>query len=144
MLCDHLKTVVVTTHSTLDVCKDWLLVIFNLLLQPDWSPVCIWKESSPTRVQGSQERTLGWFEQAANFQCVQQSMCSTVGGLGNISPLIAIEKYSGTRKGEIQAYFYDDCRNIPDPSALGPAQKNLLLLDDCFLCKQNKAEEIGL
>ena len=56
------------------------------------------------------------------------------------SPLIAIEKYSGVRIGEIRADFYDDCQNIPDPSALDPTQKNLLLLDDCFLGKQNKAE----
>ena len=36
--------------------------------------------------------------------------------------------------------FCDDCQNIPNPSALDPAQKNLLLLNDCFLGKQNKAE----
>ena len=56
------------------------------------------------------------------------------------SHLIAIEKYSGVRNGEIRADFYDDCQNIPDPSALDPTQKNLLLLDDCYLGKQNKAE----
>ena len=56
------------------------------------------------------------------------------------SPLIAIEKYSGVRNGEIRADFYADCQNIPDPLALDPTQKNLLLLDDCFLGKQNKAE----
>ena len=56
------------------------------------------------------------------------------------SPLIAIEKYSGVRNGEIRADFYDDCQNIPYPSALDPTQKNLLLLDDCFLGKQNKTE----
>ena len=56
------------------------------------------------------------------------------------SPLIAIEKYSGVRNGEIPANFYDDCQNIPDPSALDSTQKNLLLLGDCFLGKQNKTE----
>ena len=60
--------------------------------------------------------------------------------LGDIPPLIVIEKYSGARNGKIRADFYDDCQNIPDPSALDPAQKNVLLLDDCFLGKQNKAE----
>ena len=60
--------------------------------------------------------------------------------LWNISPLIATEKFSGARNGKIQADFYDECHDIPDPSALDPVQKNLLLLDDCFLCKQNKAE----
>ena len=39
----------------------------------------------------------------------------------------------------LKADFYDDCQDIPDPSALNPMQKNLLLLDDCFLGKQNKA-----
>ena len=34
------------------------------------------------------------------------------------SPLIAIEKYSGVRNGKIQADIFDDCQNIPDPSAL--------------------------
>ena len=34
---------------------------------------------------------------------------------------------------------YDDCQNIPNPSVLDPMQNNLLLLDDCFLGKQNKA-----
>ena len=57
---------------------------------------------------------------------------------GNISPLIVIENHSGARNGEIRADFYDDSQNIP--SALDPAQKDLLLLDDCFLGKQNKAE----
>ena len=35
---------------------------------------------------------------------------------------------------------YDDYQDIPDPSALYPTQKNLFLLDGCFLGKQNKAE----
>ena len=56
------------------------------------------------------------------------------------SPLIAIAKYSGVRNGKTRADFYDDCQNIPDPSALDPTQKSLLLLDDCFRGKQNKAE----
>ena len=30
--------------------------------------------------------------------------------------------------------------NIPDPTTLDPTRKNLLLLDDCFLGKQNKDE----
>ena len=59
--------------------------------------------------------------------------------LGNISPLTAIEKFSSVCNGKIQADFYDDCLDIPDPSALDPPQKNLLLLGNCFLGKQNKA-----
>ena len=59
--------------------------------------------------------------------------------IANVSPLTDIEPFSGSRNGKIKANFYDDCQNIPDPSALDPMQKNLLLLDDCFLGKQNKA-----
>ena len=55
-----------------------------------------------------------------------------------ISPLTAIEKFSGVHNGKIQADFYDDCRGIPDPSSLDPTQNNLLLMDDCFLGKENK------
>ena len=44
------------------------------------------------------------------------------------------------RNGKIRADFYGDCQDIPDPSVLDPTQKNLLLLDDCFPGKQNKAE----
>ena len=58
----------------------------------------------------------------------------------NISPLTAIDTFSGARNGKIKADFYHDCQNFPDPSALNPMKKNLLFLDDCFLGKQNKAE----
>ena len=36
--------------------------------------------------------------------------------------------------------FYGDCSSIPDPSELSVNEKNLLILDDCFLGPQNKAE----
>ena len=48
----------------------------------------------------------------------------------NISPLTAIDTFSGARSGKIKADFYDDCQDIPEPSTLDPMQKNL----------QNKAE----
>ena len=50
--------------------------------------------------------------------------------LGNKSHLTAIEKFSGARNGKIRDDFYDACQDIPDPSALEPMQKNLLLLYD--------------
>ena len=59
--------------------------------------------------------------------------------LANISPLTAIDTFSGAPNGKIKADVYDDCQSIPDPSSLDPIQKNLLLLDDCFLGKRNKA-----
>ena len=42
--------------------------------------------------------------------------------------------------GKIKADLYDDCQHIADPFNLEPMQKDLLLLDDCFLGKQNKGE----
>ena len=46
--------------------------------------------------------------------------------------------YNGSRT--IKANFYEDCSSIPDPKDLNPTEKNLLILDDCFLGPQNKAE----
>ena len=57
-----------------------------------------------------------------------------------LSPPNAIEEYSGVRKGNIKANFYSDCTMIPDPSDLNADEKNLLILDDCFLGSQSKAE----
>ena len=67
-------------------------------------------------------------------------MCSTVKKCCSRPSLPLKNTVVGVRNGEIRADFYDDCQKIPDPSALNPIQKNLLLLDDCFLGKQNKAD----
>ena len=55
-------------------------------------------------------------------------------------PTELIEAYSGPATGEIKAEFYDDCKLVPDPTTLNEEEKNLLVLDDCLLEKQNKAE----
>ena len=57
-----------------------------------------------------------------------------------LPPLEVIEQYNGTRKGSIKTDFYADCAMIPDPTELSIEEKNLLILDDCFLGPQNKAE----
>ena len=56
------------------------------------------------------------------------------------SPLDIIEHYNGYRKSEVKADFFSDCSMIPDPTDLSIDEKNLLILDDCFLGPQNKAE----
>ena len=56
-----------------------------------------------------------------------------------LSPLEAIEEYR-LKRGSIKNNFYGDCAMIPDPSELDVVEKNLLILDDCFLGPQNKAE----
>ena len=43
---------------------------------------------------------------------------------------LGIERFSGVCNGRIRADVYDNCQDIPDPSALDPKQKNLLLSDD--------------
>ena len=57
-----------------------------------------------------------------------------------VSPLEVIEQYTGEKKGKIKAEFFENCASIPDPAELNVQDKNLLILDDCFLGPQNKAE----
>ncbi len=57
-----------------------------------------------------------------------------------ITPTDVIASYTGERKGDIKAEFFDDCASIPDPAELCTEDKNLIILDDCFLDPQNKAE----
>ena len=44
-----------------------------------------------------------------------------------------IDGYEGDRKNEIKADFFSDCSMIPDPTELSIEEKNLLILDDCYL-----------
>ena len=57
-----------------------------------------------------------------------------------VSLFQAIEQYTGPKENTVTASFYSDCELIPDPSELNPDTKNSLVLDDCFLGKQNKAK----
>ena len=112
-------------------------MIFNLLLQPGWldyNHLYIFGKS--LRQQENKILRKG-FEGGLSKQQISNVFNSKK---MLQSPLIAIEKYSGVRNGEIRADFYEDCQTILDPSALDPMQNNLLLLDDCLLGKQNKAE----
>ena len=114
-------------------------VIFNLLLHSDWldyNHLYVFGKS----LHQQEYKVLRKGHEAALRKQQISNVFNSQEALGNISPFIAIEKNCDARNGEIRADFYDDCQDIPDPSALYPAQKNLLLLDDCFLGKQNKAE----
>lgn len=57
----------------------------------------------------------------------------------HLSPFEAIDQYTGDRNGTMKTEFYNDCTSIPDPSELDASEKNLLILDDCYLGKQTKA-----
>ena len=112
-------------------------VIFNLSLQTGWL------DYYHLYVFGNSLHQHEYKVLRKGFEgCLSKQQISNVFNSQEVldSPLIPIENYSDVRNGKIRAHFYDDCQNIPDPSALDPTQKNLLLLDDCFLGKQNKAE----
>ena len=115
--------------------------IFNLLLQPGWldyNHLYVFGKS----LHQQEYKVLRKGLDAGLSKHQISNLFSSQGELhtANISPLTAIEKFSGVRNGKIRADFYDDCQDIPDPSALDPTPKNMSLLDDCFLGKQNNAE----
>ena len=74
-------------------------------------------------------------EQIANVFQNQEALLDI-----GVSPFQAVQQYTGPKENAITANFYSDSKLIPDPSELDPDTKNLLVLDDCFLGKQNKAE----
>ena len=114
-------------------------VIFNLLLQPGWLDYNHLYVVGKSLHQQDYIVLRKYLEAGLSKEQIS-NLFNSQEALGNISPLTAIEKFSGARNGNIRADFYDDCQDITDPSALDSTQKNLLLLDDCFLGKQNKAE----
>ncbi len=57
-----------------------------------------------------------------------------------VNVLEAIASSSVNNKNKIHAEFFDDCTAIPDPSELNPEDNNLMVMDDCVLGSQNKAE----
>ena len=114
-------------------------MIFNLLLQPGWldyNHLYVFGKS----LHQQEYKVLRKGIDAGLSKQQISNLFNSQEAVGDISPLTAIESFSVASDGKIRSDFYDDCQDIPDPSALDPTQKNLLLLDDCFLGKQNKAE----
>ena len=145
MLCSRLMTVVKTILSFfggLVIGKSGCgntTVIFNLLLLPCWldyNHLHVLRKSLHQQKYKFLRKGLD----AGSSKMQISNLFNSQGALGNIYPLTAIEIFSGGRNGKIRADFYDDCQDIPNPSALHPTQKNMLLSDDCFLGKQKKAE----
>ena len=137
-------TAMKTVLSFLEMCEDLLLERVDVGRQQSSSTSCYnptgWititctflgrvSTNRSTRCRGKDSK------QISNVVVNQQAVHAA-----NVSPLISTDTFSGARSGKIKADFYDDCQDISDPSALDRLQKNLLLLDDCFLGKQNKAE----
>ena len=100
-------------------------MIFNLLLQPGWLDYNHLYVFGKSLHQQEYKVFRKGIETGLRKQHVS-NLFNRQEALGNIT-------FSGVCNGKIQADFYVDCQDIPDPSALDPAQKNLLLLDDCSL-----------
>ena len=116
-------------------------LLFNLLLRPGWLDYNHLYVFGKSLHQPAYQILKKGFEEGLSKRQIsnvfmQQDILIQVG----LTPIEAIEEYNGTKEGGIMANFYSDCSNIPDPSTLNALEKNLLILDDCYLGKQNMAE----
>jgi hypothetical protein len=116
-------------------------LLLNLLLQPDWldyNHLYVFGKS----LHQQEYRILkkGFEEGLSKRQVSNLFLQQDLLAKANLPPLDAIDEYNGVKEGGIKANFYGDSNEIPDPADLNPSEKNLLVLDDCFLGKQNKAE----
>ena len=59
-----------------------------------------------------------------------------------LSPLEAIEEYTGGKSRSLKANFYGDCGMIPDPSELDVVERNVLMLDDLFSGNTEKSGSV--
>ena len=116
-------------------------LLLNLLLQPHWLDYNhIYVFGKSLHQQEYQIMNRGYEaglskSQVANIFHNQKALAKE-----QLSPLEAIEEYTGIKRWSIKANFYGDCAMIPDPTELDVVEKTLLMLDDCFLGPQNKAE----
>ena len=116
-------------------------LLFNLLLKPDWldynNLMIFGKSLHQTEYQILKcgfEKGLSK-KQVSNVFSNQELLAES-----GTTPIQAIEEYDGVKERGVSVQFYEDCEMVPDPTRLDPNSKNLLILDDCFLGKQNKAE----
>ena len=116
-------------------------LLLNLLLEPDWldyNHLFVYGKS----LHQQEYRILkkGFEEGLSKRQISNVFIQQDILTRSNVSPVEAINEYNGIKEGGIKAEFYENCNDIPDPRELNSNEKNLLVLDDCFLGKQNKAE----
>ena len=116
-------------------------VLLNLLLQPQWldyDHLFVFGRSLHQKEYKILEKGF-----AANLSKEQISNIFMNQHLLKQDPESLIQSFineNGTARGGIKANFYSDCSSIPDPAELNHNDKNLLILDDCLLEKQTKAE----
>lgn len=117
-------------------------LLLNLLLQPNWLDYNHLYVFGNTLHQQEYQIVKKGFEVGLDKQQIANVFRNQkeFEKVKTLKPLEVIDQYSGSRKGAIKADFYGDCSKIPDPKELSVEEKNLLILDDCFLGPQNKAE----
>ena len=116
-------------------------LLFNLLLRPGWLDYDHLYIFGKSLHQPQYQILKRGFEAGLSKRQISNVfMQQDVLMKANLTPIEAIEEYNGIKEGGITAHFYSDCSNIPDPSSLNATEKNLLILDDCYLGKQNTAE----
>ena len=116
-------------------------LLLNLLLQPEWLDYNhLYVFGHSLHQKEYQIMRKGYEEGLSKKQVANIFLHQNVLAKVNLSPLEAIDEYNGIRDKSVKADFYDECTMIPDTAELNADEKNLLILDDCFLGKQNKAE----
>ena len=116
-------------------------MLLNLLLQPEglgYNHLYVFGRS--LHQQEYQILTKGYEnglskKEVANIFLHQNALAKV-----DLAPLQAIDEYNGIHGGSVRADFYNDCVMLPDPAELNMDGKNLLILDDRCLGKQNMAE----
>ena len=112
-------------------------LLLNLLLQPGWLDYNHLYVFGKSLHQREYQILKDGFEKGLSKTQISNIFKNQE---GFSDPIQLIEAYSGPATWDIKAQFYDDCKLVPDPTTLNEEEKNLLVLDDCLLEKQNKAE----
>lgn len=119
-------------------------LLLNLLLQPDWldyDHLYVFGKSLHQREYKILRKGLEHGLSKGQISNIFENQDDVA---RKMNPEKLIQTYidqGGTANGNIKANFYNECSSeIPDPTELNEKEKNLLILDDCLLEKQTKAE----
>ena len=119
-------------------------LLINLLLQPNWldyNHLYVFGESLHQREYKILRKG---FESGLSKEQISNIFKNQEDVTQKMDPVKLIETYinqGGATDGKIKANFYNNCTtSVPDPTELNDQEDNLLILDDCLLEKQAKAE----
>lgn len=119
-------------------------LLLNLLLKPDWLDYDHLYVFGKSLHQREYKILRKGFESGLSKEQISNIFDKQEEVVKRMDPVKLIETYieqGGMVDGKIKVNFYNDCSSqIPDPTELNEREKNLLILDDCLLEKQRKAE----